>query len=418
MAQVNIQELSNSLALLAASLGGLEPSALSALLAPNRVTAPDDDGAELNGTLFADIIEGGAGDDVLNGFSGNDLLIGGDGDDRLTGGAGDDILRGGDGADSYVFNPNGFAEGQDVIRDFGEGDTLEFDLGDLLAADPSLALLEGDASAASLDQSDRFSITQSLDGFVVINHPVGTITLEGVDFSEDTDSFAELAPFVTLVDNRPDNSDILIGEDDVAEDITGGDGNDILFGGTGPDAFVSNPHNDDEGDDVIGDFDPAEDVIAFDIVNLLAADPDLASAATDGDADTVELADLDASDNFFIFATANNSVGIGLPNGSIALDGLAFDASTDTFAELSDIFELRDVLETPTPEGEVIAGFIEATEPDVNGDAVNGDANGEVNGGANGAENGALNGGVPDGAAAGLGDDLNGAAVNGQAAII
>lgn len=91
---------------------------------------------KLAGTVLADVIDGGDGDDTiaggdgvdqldggadndsLGGGAGNDLLNGGTGDDILLGGTGDDELTGGDGADYFWFE-NG--DGWDVVSDFTDG---------------------------------------------------------------------------------------------------------------------------------------------------------------------------------------------------------------------------------------------------------------------------------------------------------
>lgn len=55
---------------------------------------------KLSGSLKAEIIWGGKGNDVLDGHQGNDVLIGGAGNDWLRGGEGNDYLIGGAGADT------------------------------------------------------------------------------------------------------------------------------------------------------------------------------------------------------------------------------------------------------------------------------------------------------------------------------
>jgi trimeric autotransporter adhesin len=56
----------------------------------------------IRGTVLADVISGGAGNDYLIGLEGNDALHGDDGADSLIGGGGDDTLSGGDGADALT----------------------------------------------------------------------------------------------------------------------------------------------------------------------------------------------------------------------------------------------------------------------------------------------------------------------------
>ncbi|MGK6319449.1 Calx-beta domain-containing protein [Sphingomonas sp. DT-204] len=73
----------------------------------------------LDGGLGNDRVNGGTGNDVLFGDLGRDTLSGGDGRDVLFGGLGNDTLWGGAGADTFHF---GRVEGSDTIGDF---DTAE-----------------------------------------------------------------------------------------------------------------------------------------------------------------------------------------------------------------------------------------------------------------------------------------------------
>ncbi len=89
----------------------------------------------INGNGRDNLIKGGAGNDTIAGANGNDSLIGGDGDDSLTGGNNDDTLRGGGGNDvlnggwnsdtySYVDSDDG---DDIIIEDVFYADTLSFD---------------------------------------------------------------------------------------------------------------------------------------------------------------------------------------------------------------------------------------------------------------------------------------------------
>ncbi len=69
----------------------------------------------LVGGLGNDSLSGGNGADVLFGDLGNDTLLGGDGDDILFGGLGNDTLTGGAGADGFHV---GRLDGNDTITDF------------------------------------------------------------------------------------------------------------------------------------------------------------------------------------------------------------------------------------------------------------------------------------------------------------
>lgn len=60
----------------------------------------------VKGTLWADLLYGGKGNDIIHGNSGKDILLGGDSDDHLYGEAGEDTLGGNSGAD-YLYGGKG-----------------------------------------------------------------------------------------------------------------------------------------------------------------------------------------------------------------------------------------------------------------------------------------------------------------------
>ena len=80
----------------------------------------DDDDRPIRGTVLADVLDAGAGDDKLQGDAGGDTLAGGSGADTILGQAGDDVLRGGAGDDKVQ---GGF--GNDVLRG-GPGNNFLF----------------------------------------------------------------------------------------------------------------------------------------------------------------------------------------------------------------------------------------------------------------------------------------------------
>jgi len=115
----------------------------------------------------------------INGTDHPDKLIGTNGDDRISGGSGNDTLVGGQGKDTFAFNPNNPAEGDDVIKDFEIGkDTIELKLSDIVASTPD----GGDGFQVSdLDApGSGWEIGATDNGDVMVTHPGGTITLEGV----------------------------------------------------------------------------------------------------------------------------------------------------------------------------------------------------------------------------------------------
>ena len=73
----------------------------------------------LQGSPYHDTLTGDGDINWLWGGQGNDHLAGLGGDDYIVGGEGDDVLLGGRGDDTFAFGPE--PNGEDVIRDFGDG---------------------------------------------------------------------------------------------------------------------------------------------------------------------------------------------------------------------------------------------------------------------------------------------------------
>ncbi|TLP63093.1 calcium-binding protein [Pseudomonas mosselii] len=83
----------------------------------------------LTGNAADNEIWGSDGNGVINGGAGNDILHAGDGGSVLIGGLGADVMYGGAGQDTFKFTnlkELGLGDKQDVIHDFGSGDTLDF----------------------------------------------------------------------------------------------------------------------------------------------------------------------------------------------------------------------------------------------------------------------------------------------------
>ncbi len=365
------------------------------------------------GGFFNDRIKGGAGDDLIRARSGDDVLIGGEGDDdlragrgddRLIGGSDDDHLKGGRGADKFVFDPSNPNEGHDVIKDLdpGAGDRIVLNAADVLRSAPGVASASpfGDPGAvegADLDEDPGWAISESPDGDVVVEHPGGKITIEGLAFSEDL-RFADLLPAIEIAnaqagdegDNRlrggrdddfldgRDGDDHLIGrrgddlllggagEDDLyggrGDDLlvggldddylNGGRGNDILEGGSGDDhlrgggwvdRFVFDPSNLDEGADVIEDFELGVDLLSLSAADIAKATPEVLAKLVAGDAsDIASAADLltalDNSAAWDIFGAAgSNNLTVEHPGGTIELEGLGF--AGQSFVDLAPVFD-------------------------------------------------------------------------------
>ncbi len=109
----------------------------------------------LNGEDGADVLRGGRWADRLFGGSGDDTLFGDAGADRLNGQRGEDRLIGGPGDDVFVVVQG---QGRDFVRDFSDGDLVEF-IG--FAADAATI-----ADRAEVTRNGDTAIDADLDGTV------------------------------------------------------------------------------------------------------------------------------------------------------------------------------------------------------------------------------------------------------------
>lgn len=144
----------------------------------------------LGGTVIADWITAGAGDDIVAGGSGNDIIAGNSGSDTLRGELGDDVLYGGVGND---------------ILDGGDGKDMLFGGSGI-----------DTASYASASAATRIRLS-----FQAANTG---------DAAGDEYSSIENIVGGSGADN--------IGGDEGENEITGGAGNDMLMGGAGDDTYV------------------------------------------------------------------------------------------------------------------------------------------------------------------------------------
>lgn len=197
-----------------------------------------------------DRLEGGAGLDVLLGGSGNDTMIGGDGDDIFGGDRGNDYMLGGAGADLM----NGGA-GDDRLEGGANGDIL----------------IGGEGE-------DTAIYDQSIGG-VHVNLRFGAVALDNPRFSEAPGD--RLESIENVEGSRAD--DIITGSD-VANELFGGLGNDLLIGGKGADELIG-----DGGIDATSYISSAAGVIVrLDDTNL-----HIASSASGGDAQGDELSSIE-----------------------------------------------------------------------------------------------------------------------------
>ncbi len=167
------------------------------------------------GTIGSDILQGLAENDRLYGAGGSDVLDGGAGDDTLTGGAGNDTLKGGEGADTYIFAGD---YGADTIEGEDEkGGTLYF------------------KDATGIEDFDF----RRDDGNIKITGGGGSVTIKA-------ESYAAGKYNIFYGENNDALGGLLFATNTAGDTLTGGGGDDLLYGLAGADTLLGG-----EGDDTL-----------------------------------------------------------------------------------------------------------------------------------------------------------------------
>lgn len=195
----------------------------------NDVLYGDESSADtLNGLGGDDSLYGLAGNDTLNGGAGNDRLFGGAGMDTLDGGAGNDSLYGDAGNDTYQFYRG---VGQDWISDYdssvGNLDTIKVAAG----LKPSDIQLSRDASNLYLGiagTTDKLTASSWFSN--------SAYRIEQIQFDDGTLWNADTIKSMTK-GTATSGSDVLFGEDALADSLSGLDGDDKLYGLGGNDTL-------------------------------------------------------------------------------------------------------------------------------------------------------------------------------------
>src|SRR3954467_1698542 len=222
----------------------------------------------LSGGAGIDTLAGGIGRDTIYGGAGEDTLHGGTIDtpgaeaDSLSGGAGDDVLTGGDGRDIFRFDVAPGTANADVITDFTSGS-------DRIALDPAAyanlgALGNFAAGDARLPAGAGFTSGRDASDRVVYDTSTGKL------YYDADGSGAGAAQLVATLSNRPALA---------AADIAAGEP--VLPGTVYQFSAVA--------DGRAIQFDPARDVLRFDLTDIAAANvrldaygPDIFVSVTTG----------------------------------------------------------------------------------------------------------------------------------------
>jgi Ca2+-binding RTX toxin-like protein len=215
----------------------VDPSSTTTLPDGTTITGVEQVFVEGSGTA-ADTITGGNGNDTMYGGGGDDNLSGGGGNDHLEGGLDADTLKGGAGDDTIVIRPG---QGADVVDGGAGSDVVDLDW--TFSAVGIHVKFSGSSATATMP-----------DGTTINN--IERLEVYGSVFADDT-----------VTGGKGD--DRMYG-DGGSDSLSGGDGNDRIYGGTdtdtlfglkGDDTIDGNDHlaggggsdilKGDDGDDVL-----------------------------------------------------------------------------------------------------------------------------------------------------------------------
>ena len=288
------------------------------------ITASQTDGDDtIDGFIHNDTMSGGKGNDILRGHGGNDTLIGG---------LGNDTLHGQDGSDIYVFSRG---DGQDVVDDNGFIDTDKLVIHGYLPNEVAVAR-SGDATLilTFAGTTDKITVINTLnDGY----HDA----IEQIVFDDGTIWTMADARRMIIAASQTDSNDIVTGFA-TADLLTGGLGNDTLFGGRESDIYVFSRG---DGQDVIED----NGLFSTDKLVIHGYMPNDVAVARSGDA-TLILTFAGTTDKITVINTLNGSV-------SDQIEQIVFDDGTIwTMADANDIINNAGRIIPATEGNDVLNG--------------------------------------------------------------
>ena len=245
----------------------------------------------ITGGSGVDHIEGGDANDKLIGGAGGDRIHGGGGNDSLTGGDGNDILSGGDGNDSLTGD-----NGDDILHGQEGDDFLNGGLGaDNLygnAGNDSMTIDGNDIYVFGHAGIDKVTVAAGSEAVIVYLTMSWIETVVATASTANNKFFAEGATWAVSITGGSGNDTIFGGN--LNDTLTGGagndriegfGGNDLLNGGLGADAFDGG-----EGNDSLTIDDMDTSVIGgagLDKVTVSGATGSVTLNLTDGEIETV-----------------------------------------------------------------------------------------------------------------------------------
>ena len=222
----------------------------------------------INGNAGEDRLFGGAGNDIINGGADQDIVLGQDGNDTLDGGAGWDYIDGGNGDDVITFSlGNDYmvgGAGNDVLI-LNDGANGAESIYDFVRQNNGVAIVTRDGTNTQVGFVDFSIETIRING---VDFPTATAGVDyqgtaGNDYyigSAGNDDISGGAGIDNLFGGAGhdfisggDGNDVLVGglyadhlaePGDLADDIYGGAGNDLLYGKDGDDNLYGEDGND------------------------------------------------------------------------------------------------------------------------------------------------------------------------------
>jgi Ca2+-binding RTX toxin-like protein len=254
-----------------------------------------------NSVMGADVIDGGDGDDQLFGQGGADTIVGGLGNDLIHAGSGSDTVSGG-GGDDTIYGGGGSGDeihgngGNDILRSGGSGSYFGDAGNDLIhAASGTPETLNGGSGVDTLDVSS-FAFAYEVNLATGVTNYGGESFINFENLISGLGDDAITGSSVANVIRTGAGGDVVLarrGHDSVeggagADDLNGGDGIDtLLFGGVAG-VTVSLATNTGSGGDAEGDtYANFENITSGDGADVLTGSSGANVLRAGGGADTV-----------------------------------------------------------------------------------------------------------------------------------
>lgn len=277
----------------------------------------------ITGNIAPNILLGGAGNDTLRGMAGNDTLKGGigndvieggDGSDTIIGEAGTDTLRGGAGDDRFlVLGGNEIGAGE--VIDGGDGiDVLSAPGGSMDISQAILIGIEGVSADEILLTAAQLNGMDQVSALAVRLTAAGSVEITGL--------FDVVDLFGSAGDDMLDLRGLTVATR-LSLGVSGGDGNDMIFGSIMPDR---NFQDGGAGDDILIGFDNLLGGEGSDVLTALGGNEYLAGG---GGQDSFEFVTGDGTHYVHDFSQAEGDIMrlFGSTGGGVYIGTDAFTAS-------------------------------------------------------------------------------------------